>query len=206
MKHLKKFCLLLVLCLVFQNVALASDEEWHEYINPNLKDWSDAFNTYFSNGDTSSTMSSSYKIRYQDNDIVVSDNGIRMVHGGKSREGVDYVMGMGSSLDDPDLFYVSFTFYNAFDEKMGAGLRFLALLAAANCGLDLGDTDDDMVHNVDYLCQRILDEKEGIALSYKGFVIASKKLDTGYLFVIDTQEYYDAFYKGSIDNYVDLNE
>ena len=215
MKHLKRICLVLVLCLVFQNVALASGGEWHEFTNPNLMNWSDAFNEYLgyleedmqNNDDMEGgLMSSAFLISYQDNDIVVSDSGIRMVHGGKSQDGVDYSMGMGTSLDDPNLFYVSFTFYNECNMNLSAMIRLSAILAAANCGLDLGDTNDEMVENAKYLCTRLLSDIDGIALSYKDFVIASKKLDTGYLFVIDTQAYYDAFYKGSIENYVDLNE
>lgn len=207
---------LLIVCIVLTGLTpgLASNDQYNYCTNPYLSEWVDAYNYFINaygedadangqpnNADDSFLIATSLML-YADSDIVTNQNGVRMVHGAKTNAGSPYVLGMGTCLDDEEMWYVTFTIYDTADPEEEIILRLISLYAATYAGLDLGDTDEEVQENTDYLLSMLLDEKDSIAISYNGFVLVSKRINSAYLFGIDTQKFYDEYYKGSIENYV----
>lgn len=148
------------------------------------------------------------KINYNEDDARVGYSGKKVADGAIYSEYGTFMIGCGAGIEDEDLWYVSFTYeknadpdvmlYNTYF-MMGSSEDFFNALMES--GYDEEEQDELMME----ILQELLTTKEPIAIETGDVVFVSKELGSGQrLIVLDSKEMYEEFYKGSIDNYMEV--
>lgn len=186
----------LILCLLLALPAARADEK----ANPSVAAWCDAYNTLMLNisSNLSDVLLVSGNIQYAASDIDQS-RGVSMVYGGAYSPESTYAIGMGSGLENDDLWYVSFTYYNAQAKDIQYTM-LCSILSSLAVGVDLGGQDEAM-ESARYILSALISADSDVAMELDGVVFVFKSLSSGLLFALDSKAYYDTFYKGSISNY-----
>lgn len=199
---------LMLLLLLFGSCALA---EYKELLNPNLDIWCNNYNSFFlsmfaEGGDYSGdSILMGGKIIYDPTQTRVSYYGDAVADGGLSSTKGTYMVGMGAGVENEDLWYISFTFgANASGDDI-VQHSMCAMLACLPLGLNLGD-GESAVDNLTALLMPLLTSEKDIAIKYCDLVFVKKDLGGKLLFSIDSNDFYDGFYAGTISNFLDLDE
>ena len=198
--------LLLVTVLLLACASALGETAYEVLVNPTLAEWAEGFFTY--------------NLMLLQNEIYLSDNiipsaniiynpayvrsgsdGQRIADGGVTSEEGTFSVGMGAGIDDETMWYVTFTYNTNADREVIIYNTVNMLMAFRAIGA-LGDVESDLI--VD-LTDALLSSTESVAYELGDAVVAVKQLDNGQLLImVDSLEFYNAFYKGSIANYTRL--
>lgn len=212
MKTKKTLVLFVVLTILMSvNVKAESIE------NPNLVKWAESYLachlTLLMQDEPvmlDDSMTFSGKINYDESMIRWGNgSGKEVVDGGVGSAKGTFAIGAGAGLDDDNLWYVSFTYEKNVDSDVMLYNTYFMLLSSedlldglSDAGLDDSETEKIMIQ----ITQQLLMPEEDIAIQTGNMVAVSKKTDAGQrLIALETVDFYEEFYKGSIENYITIS-
>ena len=194
---------LLTLLLVF--AALPAGAEIRELEDPQLMMWCEIFSllTLDSAADNpgGEYVSATGKIAYDPASMRSNGAGVSMADGGLLSGEGSYTLGMGASPDHTDMWYVSFTYSADTDTQVIIDNTVNMVFAASVMTDTFGETEDEIMENMNSIVYGLLGSNEDIAVEVGEFVFAAKHLGNQLLIMADSLDFYNAFYKGSIANY-----
>ena len=200
--------LALVLAVALLPLSAFAQDEYEFVVNPNLELWSQYYQALHLNmladGEAlSDSILPGARILYMENNVRRGSGGERVIDGGMTSEHGTFTIGMGAGVDDDALWYLSFS-YNAnadLDVIMYNTLFTLIALEAAELMPEL-DTE-----YLTIVAQAMINSDEDIAMEVGDLVLAGKWLGSGQrLVLVNSLPFYDAFYLGTIENYISLND
>ena len=208
MKRIVSLILLSLLLLV----SVPALGEYLELQNPTLLSWCDAYNAYYlafmdsSDDFSGDSILLGGNIVYDPTQTRKSYYGDAVADGGLTSTLGTYVVGMGAGVENEDLWYVSFTFDASAKENDVLVHSMCAVLASQAGGLYLGE-GEEVGEMVNLLLNPLLSSSEDLAVKYCDIVLVSKHLSGGKLLLsIDSYDFYDGFYAGTVANFIDLDE
>ncbi len=130
-----------------------------------------------------------------------SMDGEEVADGGMTSLGGTFSIGVGSGVDNEELWYATLTFPADIDEQVMEINTLMAVAACQAVGIDFGDDDEIIYTLAGFLCY-----SEGdAAVEIGDLVLATKILSGGQrLVMFDSLDFYNGFYAGSIEDYTVL--
>lgn len=211
MKRILAFALVLALSLM----PLTALAELKTLDNPHLIKWNEIFTMLtlnsFSENPGGEYVLSSGTINYDPDTMRSNSEGIHMADGGFTSSEGSYSLGQGASPEAEDMWYVSFTYTQDTDWQIIVDNTINMVFACAYMadvpedGTPIadgfGETDEERSDTIQSILMVLLASEEAIAVEVGDFVFISKPLGNQLLITFDTLAFYNAFYKGSIENY-----
>ena len=211
-KKMKKTLVLFVVLTMLMSVNVKAES----IENPNLVKWAEEYLswhlTLMAQDEPvmlEDSMTFSGRINYNEEDARTGYNGKKAADGGTYSENGTFSLGAGAGLDDDNLWYVSFTYEKNADSDVMLYNTYFMLLSSEDLldGLsDAGLDNSEAGKFAAKMTQQLLLSEEDMAIQTGNVVAVSKKLSTGQrLVALETVDFYEEFYKGSIENYITIS-
>lgn len=146
-------------------------------------------------------------IEYRDGEYrTAKDDRRQVVDGGTYSAKKTFDVGTGCGLTDEDLWYITFTFNKNTTTKTIL-YNTNALVFSTSRVTYLGKDVKEYAQNAEDLTRVLLESKENIAIEVDEKIVLFKKgIGDGKIIVgVNSKEFYDLFYKGTIENYYTID-